>query len=70
MEDKMDFLKRISANIRVVRKSQKLSQRELAELIGTKEYQVFKIESGRIASNIMTLKRVADALGIDVKQLL
>ena len=43
-----------------------LSQRQLAERAGLKQPSVARLESGRTAS-LQMLRRVADALGADVK---
>lgn len=40
-----------------------MSQRELAQRIGTKETAISRLESGRHASNVRTLRRVFEALG-------
>jgi ribosome-binding protein aMBF1 (putative translation factor) len=45
-----------------------LSQRELAELVGTSYSQVSRIESGRHRTNLDTLSRIAHAL--DLKMVL
>lgn len=40
-----------------------VTQRELADRIGTKETAISRLESGRHATNVRTLRRVFEALG-------
>lgn len=40
-----------------------VTQRELARRIGTKETAISRLESGRHATNVRTLRRVFEALG-------
>lgn len=40
-----------------------ITQRELARRIGTKETAISRLESGRHATNVRTLRRVFEALG-------
>lgn len=40
-----------------------ITQRELAQRIGTKETAISRLESGRHATNVRTLRRVFEALG-------
>jgi transcriptional regulator with XRE-family HTH domain len=40
-----------------------VTQRELARRIGTKESAISRLESGRHATNVATLRRVFEALG-------
>jgi ribosome-binding protein aMBF1 (putative translation factor) len=42
----------------------RISQRELAERVGTSHTVIGRIESGRHAPNIRTLERLANALGL------
>lgn len=41
-----------------------LSQRELAERVGTSHSAISRIESGRHRTRVETLQRIADALGL------
>lgn len=40
-----------------------ISQRELAERVGTSETAISRLESGRHATNVRTLRRLFEALG-------
>ncbi len=46
------------------RMDKRLSQRELAELVGTSYSQISRIESGRHRTNLDTLARIAHALDL------
>ncbi|HQB00701.1 MAG TPA: helix-turn-helix transcriptional regulator, partial [Planctomycetota bacterium] len=53
--------------IRQARQNQNLSQKELAELTGLTQTGISKIELGISGSNVKTLRRIADTLGIQNK---
>jgi DNA-binding XRE family transcriptional regulator len=44
-----------------------LTQEDLAARVGTSHSQISRIESGRHATSMTTLVRIADALGLDVE---
>lgn len=54
----------IGANIRLIRKTKGLTQRELGELIGINEANIRKYESGRQIPRPETLQKIADALEV------
>jgi transcriptional regulator with XRE-family HTH domain len=56
---------RIGANLRAARKSAGLTQRQLAERIGTDSFQVSRWERGANRPVDDTLAALADALGLD-----
>src|SRR5829696_3287470 len=56
--------------LRAARQKQGLTQRELAALAGTGASTVADIESGRRGGYPKTVRRIADALGTDVKHLI
>ena len=43
-----------------------LSQRQLAELVGTTQSAIARLEGGRISPSLPTLDRIANALGAEV----
>lgn len=68
-----EFLVRIGKKIIAARKARKLSQKQLADLIPLKPDTLCDMERGQRTTKgyyIITLKSVADALGIEVKDLL
>jgi transcriptional regulator with XRE-family HTH domain len=60
-----DFLNaRVASQIRVLREQREMTQRQLADAIGTKQAGVSRIENVNYSSwNIRTLKKIARALG-------
>lgn len=61
-----DFLNtKIAAQLRAIREQRKLTQKDLAEKIGTKQPGVARLEDVNYASwNITTLKKIASALDV------
>jgi transcriptional regulator with XRE-family HTH domain len=56
--------------IRIQRRRANVSQRELAEEIGTQQSYISEIETGKRLMSLATLGRLADALGIRPSELL
>lgn len=68
-----EFAERLLAGespLRVFRELRGLSQVKLGELSGVNRVQVADIEAGRKAGSIATVKKLADALGVRVDDLL
>ena len=68
---------RLAFEIRALREKKGLSQRQLAELVGTTQSAIARLEGGRISPSLPTLDRIANALDAeltvtltDTKQLL
>lgn len=59
-------LKVLGAEIKKIRQSQKLTQKELGELIGKTESSVQKYESGATEIPMSVLGNIAEALGTDI----
>lgn len=57
---------RLAIEIRALREKKGLSQRELAELVGTTQSAIARLESGHISPTLPTLDRIAAALGAEV----
>ena len=60
---------RLGEQIRKFRKQKRLTQTELAELIGKDRQYMYKIEKGRVASNLITISTIACALEISLSEL-
>lgn len=58
------------ANVRQARAEAALSQRGLALMIGTTQSYVWRLESGRINPTLDVQCRIADALGLRVRDLI
>ncbi len=60
----------VGRQIRKFREKKKLSQTQLAELIGKDRQYLYKIETGKVSSSIFTLAVIALALEISLSELL
>ena len=60
----------IGDRIKAARKDKGLTQKQLEELCGINAANIRKYESGRQNPKIETIKRIANALGVDVYELL
>lgn len=61
---------RTGALIRALRQQKNLTQRQLADAIGVSDKAVSKWERGRSHPDVETLQRLADALGVELTELL
>ena len=59
----------VGKKIKEVRNSKKLTQAQLAERLGVTQPTVQQYEGGRRKPKAKTLHRIADALGVDVREL-
>lgn len=67
--DSVDY-KKVGENIRMARIKAGLSQKELAEMADVNRSALSSIENGKRGISVHRLKKVADALGKDVEELL
>jgi len=59
---------KIIEEIIMARKEKKLTQRDLAELIGTKQSNISRLESGNYNPSLDLLNRIALAVGKELKE--
>jgi transcriptional regulator with XRE-family HTH domain len=59
-------LEELAQVIRQHRTARNLSQKELAQRVGTSHSAISRIESGRHGFTVDTLQRIAQALGVDL----
>jgi ribosome-binding protein aMBF1 (putative translation factor) len=57
---------RLAQEIRALREKKGLSQRELAERVGTTQSAIARLEGGNISPSLPTLDKIAHALGAEV----
>jgi transcriptional regulator with XRE-family HTH domain len=69
MQDSSDILKILGANIRKVRKSQKMTQLDLEVASGVFAGDISKIENGQINVAFTTLIKLAIGLKVDLNEL-
>ena len=60
----------LSNKIRTTRQSYGYTQTDLAELVGKDQSSIHRLESGKINPGYLFLQEIADALNIDLKELL
>jgi len=70
MEKNFDIEKRFGAKLAYVRKSQKLSQMKLAELVDMNFNYIGQIERGDANVTIKTMRSLANALDIELNNYL
>jgi transcriptional regulator with XRE-family HTH domain len=61
--------KKFGAKLAYIRKSKKLSQMKLAEIVDMNFNYIGQIERGEANVTIHTMKTIADALDVDLKEL-
>jgi transcriptional regulator with XRE-family HTH domain len=57
---------RLAMEIHELREKRGLSQRELAERLGTTQSAVARLEAGNVSPTLPTLDKVAEALGVEL----
>ena len=66
----MDYLKeKLGSRIQEIRKSKKITQEKLAEMIGLDIPNISNIERGKRFVSSTTLEKIIDALDVDAKEL-
>ena len=60
----------LGSAIRLRRENQGLSQERLAMMVGSSTSHLWRIETGRVGVGLDDLVRIADALDLEVRQLL
>lgn len=64
-----EIKKRLGENIKILRKSKKLTQAQLAEIADVSDDTIKSLEQGRTWLSDKTLSQITEALNIDVVQL-
>lgn len=62
--------KRLGEGIKALREQQGLSQRKLALMIGSNQTHIWQIENGTVNVGLDILCRLADALEVNVRDLI
>ena len=70
MIDKQDIAKNIGASLRAFRMKRGLSMQQLATLAEIEKSQIYRIENGKVDVRISTLCVLAEALNINIAELL
>lgn len=65
-----EFLKRIGMEIKVARIRSGLSTTEVGKITGMCSGSIGRIENGKTDTKILSYKRIADALQVDMKNFL
>ena len=61
------FLKEMGSKIKAIRNERKLTLRELGKLCNLDSGSISRIETGQKNSYLLTLKTIADKLGVTIK---
>ena len=67
MKRRNDYLTNVGSKVRSIRKLRGLSYVTVAESMDMKPEVLRRIEKGYTSPLLLTLKRIADALGVDIK---
>lgn len=59
-----------SSNLEAIRKSKKISQEELAELIGVSRQTIYKWEAGICLPNLNKIEKLLEVLNVSIEKLL
>ena len=62
--------KRVGVRVKALREQQGLSQRKLALMIGSNQTHIWQIENGNVNVGLVLLCRLADALEVNVRDLI
>ena len=62
--------KRVGVRVKALREQQGLSQRKLALMIGSNQTHIWQIENGTVNVGLDLLCRLADALEVNVRDLI
>ncbi len=65
-----DVQKIVGGNIKAARAKKGLTQDQLAELAGLNRVHLYRIETGQQSVTLRTLKLVADALDVKIRDLI
>ena len=61
-----EFLKELGAKVKTLRMSKGIKVRELGEMCQTDYANLSRFENGQVNIRIMTLKTIADKLGVEL----
>jgi len=61
---------RIGERIKIIRKSKKITQKELAEKVGVTHEWICKLENGKANVTLSLLNNIADNLTVELEQLM
>jgi transcriptional regulator with XRE-family HTH domain len=64
-----DIQRVVAERIKKIRKAKGITQEQLAELAGLNRTHLYRLESGKQSMTLRTLKLVADALNVRVREL-
>ena len=62
-----EYLVMVGLKIRIARLTKKLTIMDVCKLSGLEDKAISAVENGKKDSHILTFKRIADALGVDMK---
>lgn len=68
-EEELNYLKNIGLRVEKKRKEKGFTQIVFAEMLGTSDAQVYRIERGKVNSSILALRKMATLLGVTTEYL-
>jgi len=67
--EEKNYLKKLGANIVSLREEQNIRQKQLADMLDMDDGSLRRIESGRANMRTTTLRKIANALDVEVSRL-
>ena len=68
-QDQQPFLRDVGARLAEVRRTRGLTQEQLAEIVGVDPQTIQRAETGRTSLSLLRIRRVADALDVNLGEL-
>lgn len=65
-----EFLKHAGMELRVARVRCNMTAKDVAKITGLSRVAILRVERGERDSHILTYKRIADALGVSMKDIM
>ncbi len=65
-----EYLKQVGAKVKALRMSKGIYVRDLGKMCNTDYANLSRFENGQVNIKLLTLKSIADTLGVDVKYFL
>ena len=67
---RVDSSKKLGENLKKLRLKKKMSQGDISRKLGVDRAYISRIENGRMNPTLLTLEKIAEALGISSSELL
>jgi len=69
-KDEVKFNKALGLNIRTERRKQRITQEDLAGMLGLSRVQIVNIEQGRSTTSLFNIVKISELFGVTIKRIL